>query len=95
MFRQDLQDKQDVFAFPACHVESGEERQKVSSHLEESRLLIAPTNSNARGKASVVDSSDFFPLKWNCVFTASSGSRKINQVDPVNPVRKNFGFMSK
>ncbi len=40
MFRQDLQDKQDVFAFPACHVESGEERQKVSSHLEESRLLI-------------------------------------------------------
>jgi len=37
----------------------------------------------------------FFPLKRNCVFTASSGSREKNQVNPVNPVRKHFGFMYK
>jgi len=37
----------------------------------------------------------FFPLKRNCVFSASSGSRKKNQVNPVNPVRKHFGFMYK
>jgi hypothetical protein len=38
---------------------------------------------------------DVFAPKRNCVFTASSGSREINQVNPVNPVRKPFGFMSK
>ena len=37
----------------------------------------------------------FFSLKRNCVFSASSGSREKNQVNPVNPVRKHFGFMSK
>jgi hypothetical protein len=49
----------------------------------------------------------FFPLKRNCDFSASSppvsqaralragGSREKNQVNPVNPVRKHFGFMSK
>jgi len=67
------------------------ERQKVSSILS----LIAPINSNASEKASIVDSPDLFALKRNCVFTASSGSREINQVNPVNPVRKHFGFMSK
>ena len=33
--------------------------------------------------------------KRNFVFSASSGSREKNQVNPVNPVRKYFGFMSK
>jgi len=37
----------------------------------------------------------FFPLKRNFVFSALSGSREKNQVNPVNPVRKYFGFMSK
>jgi len=51
-------------------------------------------NSHARKKASIVDFAAFFPLKRNCVFMASSGSREKNQVNPVNPVRKYFGFMS-
>jgi len=46
------------------------------------------------GKASIVASPDIFALKRNCVFAASSGSRETNQVNPVNPVRKHFGFMS-
>jgi len=36
----------------------------------------------------------YFSLKRNYVFSASSGSREKNQVNPVNPVRKHFGFMS-
>jgi hypothetical protein len=35
--------KQDVFAFNACPVESGEERQKASSLFEGKRSLIALT----------------------------------------------------
>jgi len=34
----------------------------------------------------------FFPLKPNYGFSASSGSRKKNQVNPVNPVRKLFAL---
>jgi len=70
------------------------ERQKVSSIIERCRSLIAPINSDAREKASIVDFPDLFALKRNCVFSASSGSREINQVNPVNPVGKYFGFMS-
>jgi len=47
-FRQDLQDKQDIFVFPACPAESGEERQKESSLFEGNRLLTASKNSRAR-----------------------------------------------
>jgi len=71
------------------------ERQKVSFIFEGRRSLIAPINSNTREKASIVDSPDLFARKRDCVFTASSGSREINRVNPVNPVRKHFGFMSK
>ena len=50
-----------------------------------------------RGKAftHLLIPRPFFPLKRNGVFSASSGSREKNQVNPVNPVRKHFGFMSR
>jgi hypothetical protein len=46
-------------------------------------------------KHSLLISRPFFPLKRNCDFSASSGSREKNQVNPVNPVRKFFGLISK
>jgi hypothetical protein len=50
---------------------------------------------NRHNSLPFADSSDFFSLKRNCVFAASSGSRETNQVNPVNPVRKHFGSMAK
>ena len=94
MFRQDYRINKMFLTFSRPAGQAAE-RQKISSLIEGSRSLIAPINSDARKKASIVVSPDLFALKWNCVFTASSGSREINQVNPVDPVRKHFGFMSK
>jgi hypothetical protein len=64
-------------------------------------------NSNEWGKATpLLIPRSFFPLKRNCIFSASTGSREKNQVNlacpvgpedrtGVNPVRKYFGFMFK
>ncbi len=41
LFGQDLQDRQDIFAFPACPAESGEERQKETSLFEGIHLTFA------------------------------------------------------
>jgi hypothetical protein len=95
MFRQDNRINKIFLTFSRSAGQAAE-RQKVLSVLEGSRSRIAPINSNTRGKAFIiVVSQDFLALKQNEVFTASSGRREINQVNPVNPVRKQFAFMSK
>jgi len=87
MFRQDYRINKIILPFQ-------KKGKKHHPSSRESFHLLRQQKSNAREKASIVDSLVFFPLKRNCVFSASSGSREKNQVNPVNPVRKHFGFMS-
>ena len=67
-------------------------RKKGKKHyplFEGRRSLIVPTKYSCKGKKHpLLISHSFFPLKRNYVFTASSGSREKNQVNPVNPVDK-------
>jgi len=100
MFRQDYRIKKIFLPF----------QKKGKKHHPSSREnfhLLRQKNSNAREKHPLLIPRSFFPLKRNCVFSASSpsaigcalgecragGSREKNQVNPVNPVRKHFSFM--
>ena len=101
MFRQDSLDNQDIFCLS---------RRKAKSiiPLRGKAFTHCANKTVVQGKKhSLLIPRPFFPLKRNCVFLASSppasqaralragGSREKNQVNPVNPVRKHFGFMSK
>ena len=97
MFRQDYRIKKIFLPFQ-------KKGKKHHPSSRESFHLLRQKNSNAREKHPLLITRPFFPLKRNCVFSASSGSREKNQVKPVNPacpvapadgtgVRKHFSFM--
>jgi len=81
--------------FQPAPLKTGKKGKKHYPSSKEGVQSLHQLNIKAKEKVSIVDSLALFPLKRNCVFTASSGSRKKNQVNPVNLVRKYFGFMSK
>ncbi len=69
MFRQDLLDNQDIIILPFPR-SSGQaaERQKASYLFEVRRSLISQQNSNARGKAFIVDSLVLFSTEAELYF---------------------------
>jgi len=70
MVRQDSQDNQDfIFAFP-------EERQKTSYLFEVKRSPSTNKRIMQKERHPLLISQSFLPLKRNCVFSASSGSRE-------------------
>ena len=77
--------EQDVFAFlPLCG--TGCRKAKRIIYIEGRRSLIAPTNSNA---------AEFsFRGIIRSFLKANAATREINQVNPVNLVRKHFPFIS-
>jgi hypothetical protein len=81
IFRQDLQDNQDNFAFP-------EERQKASSLFEGTHLAFA---------VGELLSVNFSParLAWLAIAGRRKLADKKNPINPVNPVKSLFGFMFK
>ena len=90
--RQDLLDFQDFFAFPACPVENGKERQKPKSLFEGVCLIIkAQLRSDSNVRKQYYDTLLFyFSAESRIVISQihlEFEKTKINPNDPVNPVQ--------